>query len=117
MMTKYNIEISNRLYYNRLGNLINQFYKILPIKESGEPTLEKYMEGLLRELLGTSELIEALEYDAQYMSLVAILQYMIDHECDVSIVRSDVFKAIGILKRMREKYTTVPEGEQDGRVG
>ena len=54
-------------------------------------------------MLGCKSLILALENDAQYLTLLSILQYMIDHDCDVATVKSDVFKAIGIIKRMQAK--------------
>ncbi len=117
MKTCYGIDVSDRLYYNRLGNLVNQFYKMLPLKEGGEPTLDKYMRALQREMLGCQGLIERLGDDPQYLSLLSILQYMIDHDCDVKTVRSDVFKAIGILKRMQQKLSTDAGGEAHGRVG
>ena len=46
MNTKYDNKIPDLLIKNYFKNLINQFYKILPIKESGEDTLQKYMESL-----------------------------------------------------------------------
>ena len=117
MKTCYGIDLNDRLYYNRLGNLINQFYKILPIKENGEPTLQKYMMALQREMLGCKGLIESLDNDPQYVSLLSILQYMIDNECDVQTVRSDVFKAIAILKRMQAHFNDEAGGEPNGSVG
>ena len=103
MMSKYDIEINDVMLKNKFNALVNQFYKILPIKESGEPSLLQYMKSLQREMLGCKSLILALENDAQYLTLLSILQYMIDHDCDVATVKSDVFKAIGIIKRMQAK--------------
>ena len=105
MNTRYNIAVSDTMFYNRIGGLINQFYKILPIKESGEVTLQKYMESLQREMLGLKALIEVLDNDQQYLSLLSILQYLIDHDCDIPTVRSDVFKAINILKRFQQRFS------------
>ena len=103
-MTRHGIELSDEMVLNRLDSYVNQFYKILPIKEGGEQTLGQYMTSLQREMLGCQSLIVALENDAQYLSLLSILQYLIDHDCDVKVVRSEVFKAIGILKKMRHKF-------------
>ena len=104
MMTRYNIEVNDEMFARKLHGFVNQFYKILPIKESGEPTLVQYMKSLQREMLGCQALMTALENDAQYLSLLSILQYMIDHECDVATVKSDVFRAINILKRMQARF-------------
>ena len=35
MILKYNINIDNSTIYNRLQNLINQTYKLLPSREEG----------------------------------------------------------------------------------
>ena len=106
MMTTCGIELNNELFANKLRGFVNQFYKILPIKESGEPTLNQYIKSLQREMLGCQALIVALDNDAQYLSLLSILQYMIDNDCDVATVKSDVFRAINILKRMQARLTT-----------
>lgn len=104
MKTKYGIDISKKMVMRRLHGMVNQFYKILPIKESGGETLQAYMMSLLREMLGCQSLISALGDDPQYLALLSILQYMIDHDCDVATVRSEVFKSISILKRMQDRY-------------
>lgn len=111
MMTSTGQRLSGRMVYAKLGGLVNQFYKILPIRESGEPSLGKYIKSLQREMIGFGELIRALDNDPQYLTLLAMLQYMGDHDCDVATVRSDVFKAIGILKRMQKRFDPGDGGE------
>lgn len=106
MKTIYGIDISNEMVLRRMTGMVNQFYKILPIKEENEDTLQQYMLSLQREMLGCQALIEALGNDPQYLSLLSILQYLIDHDCDIATVRSEVFKSINILKRMRDRYET-----------
>lgn len=104
MMTSHNIELSDELISKQLRGMVNRYYKILPIKESGEATLGQYQRSLLREMLGMKELITALQNDDRYLSLLSILQYMIDYDPDISTLRSDVFRAISILNHLREKY-------------
>ena len=103
-MTIKNIDVSDVLVHKYMKALIGQFYKILPIKESGEPSLGKYMESLQREMIGCKELIVALNHDELYLSLLSILQYLIDNECSVSVVKTEVFKAITICKKLKKKY-------------
>ena len=104
MMTKHSIEVPDMMAQKYLNALIGQFYKILPIRESGEPTLKFYMESLQREMLGCKELMDTIGYDELYLSLLSILQYMIDNDCEVAVVKSDVFKAINICKKLQKKY-------------
>lgn len=100
--------ISKRMVYNYLDALVDRFYKILPIKESeeksGEDTLKRYIESLRREMLGVRELISYIRDDDRFLALLAILQYFIDNDVDVATVRSDVFRAIGLLKKLQKQY-------------
>jgi len=105
MKTRYDNEVSDAMFIGQLRRLVNQFYKILPIRESGEPTLTQYMLSLQREMLGMQSLITALNDDAQYLTLLSTLQYMIDNECELPIIRSEVFKSINILKKLQDAYT------------
>ena len=104
MMTSRSIELPDKVVQKYLKALIGQFYKILPIKESGEPSLDKYMESLQREMIGRKSLILALNNDELFLSLLAVLQYMIENDCDISTVKCEVFKAINICKKLQKKY-------------
>lgn len=104
MNTYINIEIPDKLFGNYLESLVGLFYKILPIKESGEPSLGKYMDSLQREMIGCQHLIVALDHDELYLSLLAILQYLVENECDTTVVKCEVFKAINICKKLQKKY-------------
>ena len=105
MMTIRNIELPDKVVQKYLKALIGQFYKILPIKESGEPSLNKYMQSLQREMLGCQNLIIALNNDELFLSLLAVLQYLIENDCDTSTVKCEVFKAINICKKLQKNYS------------
>lgn len=106
MMTAYGVEISREVISKRVDELINQFFKILPLRESGSSTLSQYTGSLLREMLGMQELIVEWQHDGQYASLLGILQHLVKNpDCEVAVVKSDVFKAINIIKRLQKKYT------------
>lgn len=105
-MTIYNVDVSREVINKRVNELINQFYKILPLRENESDTLSQYTSSLLREMLGMKRLLVEWRDDGQYASLLGILQYISDNPtCDVSVVKSDVFKAINIIKRLQKKYT------------
>ena len=120
MMTKYGFEISRAMVSARCSDLIGQYFKILPLREANSTTIVRYMEGLLREVNGLGQLIAEFKNDGQIVSLMDILEYHIDHpDADLETVRSDVFKAIDIIKRLRRKYAKDPNdgGDPDERVG
>lgn len=88
-----------------LRSLVNRFFKILPIREDGESSLETYMRSLQAELLGCKALIIAINDDPLFVSLLGILQYLIDHpECSIVVVRREVFRAISICNKLNAKY-------------
>ena len=104
MRTTNEHNIPAKMVDSYLNGLVNQFFKILPIKESGEPSLNEFMRSLQVELIGHKALMRYLNYDSMYMTLLSILQYMIDNDCDTPVVKREVFKAISICKKLRKKY-------------
>lgn len=97
---------------NYFRTLINLFFKILPIWESGESSLDTYMRSLQAELLGCKELIEAIHEDPSFLSLISILQYLIDNpSCGVGVVKREVFRAISICNKLKSRYTASMQEE------
>jgi len=97
--------VSPRYIHFYFLNLVNAFYKILPMAENKEPTRIGYMCNLRREMLGMQCLIETLGRNTGFLSLLNILSYFINNpDCDEDIVRSDVFKAISICKHIAAEY-------------
>lgn len=108
MKTTIGIDIPDSLVSNYLSALVNQFFKILPIHESGEPSLKEFMRSLQIELIGAKSIITCLQNDSMYLSLIAILQYLIENDIrvpdDTPMVKREVFKAISICKKLNRKY-------------
>ena len=97
--------ISSKVLHNYFNTLVNHFFKILPIREQNEESLTTYMQSLQAELLGCKELVSVLNNDASYLTLLAILQYLIDNpECSVREVRREVFRSISICNKLRAQY-------------
>lgn len=103
--TAAGVPLDARILRKYLNTLINLFFKILPIWESGECTLDTYMRSLQAELLGCSELVDAIHEDPMFLSLISILQYLIDNpDCEVSTVKREVFRAISICNKLKARY-------------
>lgn len=99
------IEINSELVRNFLNNLVNKFFKILPMREQEEKTLNTYIKSLQVELLGCKELVAAIKYDDLYLTLLSILQYLIDYpECSVNEVKREVFRAISVCNKLKSRY-------------
>lgn len=103
--TTYGTFLSGRLVGNYFSNLVDLFFKILPLRENEEETLPVYMKGLQAELLGCKELLLAARDDANFLSLLSNLQYMIDHcEEPAENYKRYVFKSISICNKLAAKY-------------
>lgn len=103
--TVVGIPITKELLCNYFKNLVNLFFKILPIREKEEASLTTYMRSLQIELLGCRELVIALNNDPYYLTLLAILQYLIDNpECEIRKVKREVFRAISICNKLKAKF-------------
>lgn len=113
MQLSNEMAMDNAVLSNYLKNLVNLFFKILPIRESEQPTLGTYMVSLQAELIGCKSLIVALHEDPMFLSLVSILQYLIDNqESAVSVYKREVFKAISICNKLRSRYTKAEVSEE-----
>lgn len=99
--------VPNKLICNYFHSLVNCFFKILPLKECEEDTLKVYLNSLKLEMVGCTELISDIGHDSRYLTLLSILQYFSDHpDCEISIVRREVFRAIRICNQISQKYST-----------
>ncbi len=103
--------VSEALLKDYFHNLVGLFFKILPIREKGEASLPDYMQKLQAELLGCQSLVSGLKNNASLVSLLSILQYLIDNpECSVARVRREVFDAIAICNKLEASYSAKDEG-------
>ena len=105
--TTAGVPLSADILWKYLSTLVNLFFKILPIWESGKQaeSLNAYMRSLQAELLGCKELIAAIHDDPAFLSLIAILQYLIDNPTlDPLIVKREIFKSISICNKLKARY-------------
>lgn len=105
--TTAGMPIEAEVLHNYFRNLVNHFFKILPIREQNEESLTTYMQSLQAELLGYKGLVSAIQNDASYLTLLSILQYLIDNpECTVREVKREVFRAISICNKLKAQYAS-----------
>lgn len=95
----------NKCFINYLNFLTGRIFKILPISESDPITLHDYIESLQLELIGNSNLIEKIKHDAQFLSLIGMLQYLADNQCSHKVIKREVMKGIAITKKLLQKYS------------
>lgn len=103
-MSNISCELPKKVLENYFDALVHKFFKILPIRESEEPSLNEYICSLQLELTGCKSLFVDTNYDDLLVSLISILQYLSEHDCEVYVVKREVFKAISICKKLKKKY-------------
>jgi len=103
--TAAGVQIESALLNNYFKYLVNQFFKILPMRENEDESLQVYLKSLQTELLGCNEFVCAFKDNASYLTLLSLLQYMIERpDCPVLTVRREVFRAISICNKMKAEY-------------
>lgn len=103
MLLKYNINIQNNIISNRLQNLINQTYKLLPSREEGLDW-QKPLETILEELIGMKRLIGE-KYSEIFFPLLNKLEglYSLTKEDDFLCYRRTIFECLGLMNELKEK--------------
>lgn len=104
MNTAYG-EIPNRYLREYLKLLIDKTYKILPLKEEGAATLDKYLESYLSELVGWTVLFPFYGQESKIMSVLSTIAFFTNNECDVATTRREVFKCIHLLEEVKNGIT------------
>ena len=109
--TAIGVPIERGLLGNYFQKLINLFFKILPIWEStdecGKSTLGTYMQSLQAELLGCKSFVLPIHNDSAFLTLIAVLQYLIDNpNLEVPVVKREVFRCISICKKLQARYAS-----------
>lgn len=100
--TTSNTQLDRELVCNYFRNLVNQFFKILPMREADEVSLPIYIESLYIELLGCGGVVAGIKDDASFLTLLSILHYLMDNpDCSVHSTKRQVFKAISICNKLK----------------
>lgn len=103
--TSAGIPLNEKLLHNYFKSLVDHFFKILPMREDEEESLPVYIRSLQIELLGCEEFIPELKNDADYLTLLSLLEYFANNpKSTVREVRREVFHAISICNKLKAVY-------------
>ena len=99
----------DNLVENYFKHLINSFFKILPMFEDKEPTLNTYLDNLYEEMTSCTKIIEQIEEDPQYMSLLLTLIFLRRHNESGDLThekcKAKVFGAMTTCGRLSIRYS------------
>ena len=97
MILKYDIEIDNQIILLTLKKIINQIYKLLPMREEKEDW-ETPLQNILIELKGFARLCQSVSF----ISLISKLEglYTLINEDDFLLYRTTIFNCLSILSSL-----------------
>lgn len=105
-------------YFNRL---INKVFRILPLIEEGEKSITVYIDSLQDELDGYRNLVTKYEDDPDYISLLSVIVFIKDNHNSKDVafakIRREVFNAINLCCRMRDRLLDCLEESAGGQDG
>ena len=109
MILKYNIEIDNATILYRLQNLINQIYKLLPIREE-QGDWEKPLQTIIQELVGFQRLMKN-NCSIIFFTLLNKLEglYSLTEEQDFSCYRRTIFECLGLMNELQKEIELCPQ--------
>ena len=101
MILKYNIDIEEQTIHNRLQNLINQTYKLLPSREEGADW-EKPLQTILEELAGMQRLMNC-GYSEIFFPLLNKLEglYSLVEDDDFLCYRRTICECLGLMNDLQ----------------
>lgn len=87
-----------------LDALVGRIFKILPMYEKNED-VRTYVCGIVDELIGFGDLIDVLDGDPKFISLLALLKFVSENSTsDGAAIRATVFKSITLCNKLRADY-------------
>ena len=98
---KYNLQIDPAAIEDNLKRIINQVYKLLPMREEGS-NWEKPLETLLEELKGMDRLL--LDQHKVFFSLLCKLEglFELTQDTDFDRYRGTIFECLSLLNTIKE---------------
>ena len=99
MNFKYDISISQQDIKNNLQRLINQIYKLLPIREEGA-NWQKPLSTIIVELTGMGELIPSFKYTIFNILCKLDGLYSLTEDKDFILYRRIIFDCLTLMGKL-----------------
>ena len=99
MKIKYDLEIDNAVIKKRIYKLINQIYKLLPMRQQGRDW-QKPLQTLIEELSGMKRLIN--NQDDLFFLILCKMEglFSLTTENDMSTYRRIIFECLSLLNTL-----------------
>lgn len=98
---KYNIQLDEKAIQSNFIKLINQTYKLLPLREEGKDW-EKPLDSIIEQLLGMKRLID--DQDSLFFLILCKLEglYQLQSQEDMLLFRRIIFKSLQLIGALKK---------------
>ncbi len=103
MDTKYHVVFSQQSVENNFKRIINQVYKLLPMREENKQW-EKPLQTIIQELLGMKRLFEGWQEES-FLMLICKLEGMFElkRKEDFPLYRRTIFECLSLLGEIKNR--------------
>ena len=112
MKSKYGANIEDKVLIDYFVMLVGRIYKMLPMLEKNDESLDSYFQSLMSEIAGGNQLILQDKYFLKLLFLLESLE-MAKKENDYKLYRSYIFKCTNLCQRIVEDLSL---GNKEKRV-
>lgn len=104
-MIKYSSEYDKQIYVDNINKIINQIYKLLPMREENKEWVST-MKNIIVELTGMNNIILNQHYLFSVLcKLEGIIQLYERKEDDFLLFRSTIFDCLNLLTKTKEEVS------------
>lgn len=100
MKTKYG-DMNDDLFRKYFDRLVSKVFKLLPLKEEDNPTLQLYLESLICEIVGGKKFVYDFQNNPEYLSLIMSLESLTEID-KIELYKRKVFECISIIKKLQD---------------
>lgn len=100
LFLKYGVSIDKEDFSMNIKRIINQLYKILPMREQGKDW-KKPLETLIEQLCGMKRLIK--NQDSLFFTIICKMEGLFDltdDEIDMPLYRRTIFECLSLLNSL-----------------
>lgn len=97
MVLKYNVDFSNETIDKEIKKIINQTYKLLPMREQHKDW-KKPLQTIIQELVGMKRLFSGWQEESFFVLLCKLEgMFNLTEEKDFSLYRRTIFECLSLL--------------------
>lgn len=92
---KYDVKISKTDFSKNLYRLVNQLWKLIPMRENDEDW-QKQLDTVILEVVGCNEFFSGINF----IQLISKLEGLRVEETDFELYRKTIFESINLLQEL-----------------